>query len=135
MQKTYIINLEVNKMEFKDRLKNWLKDNNIKQIDIANKANVNKSYISNVIAGRVPPSENLVNFLSEISGHSIHWWLFGKEEYDNLNSLNETINLLIKLGKIDSNGNYSEDIKEMLINLMNDEIKDKLEDIKKAQGN
>lgn len=63
-------------MEFKDRLKNWLKDNNIKQIDIANKANVNKSYISNVIAGRVTPSENLVNFLSEISGHSIHWKLF-----------------------------------------------------------
>lgn len=120
-------------MEFKDRLKDWIKENNIRQIDIANKAKVNKSFISNLVSGRVNPSEYIINILSEMSGHSEHWWLFGKEEYDNLNSLNELINLLIKLGKIDSNGNYSEDVKEMLINMLNDEIKDKLEEIKKAQ--
>lgn len=120
-------------MEFKDRLKEWISENNIKQIDIAEKANVNKSFISNLVSGRVNPSEHIINTLAEMSGHSVHWWLFGKEDYDNLNSLNEMINLFIKLGKIDSNGNYSEDVKNALLGIMNDEIKDKLKDMKEAQ--
>ena len=122
-------------MEFNERLKCWIKDNNIKQKDIAEKADVNKSYISNLVSGRSTPSEHIIEVLADMSNHSVHWWLFGKEEYDNLNSLNELINMLIKIGKIKPDGTYNDDIKEMLLSMLNDEIKDKLEEKKKAQEN
>lgn len=117
-------------MEFRDRLNEWMRDNKIRQIDIANKANVNKSYISNIVNGKQPPSENFIEVLAEMSNHSVHWWLFGKEEYDNLDSLNMLINTFIKSGDIKEDGTYDEDIENILKTMLDKEIRDK---IKRAQ--
>lgn len=117
-------------MEFRDRLNEWMRDNKIRQIDIANKANVNKSYISNIVNGKQPPSENFIEVLAEMSNHSVHWWLFGKEEYDNLDSLNMLINTFIKSGDIKEDGTYDKDIENILKTMLDKEIRDK---IKRAQ--
>lgn len=120
-------------MEFVDRLNNWMRENNIKQKDIADKANVNKSYISSVVNGNKQPSENLIEVLSEMSGNSVHWWLFGKEKYDNLDSLNMLINTFIQSGDIKEDGTYDKDIEMILKTMLDKEIRVKLEN-KKAQS-
>jgi transcriptional regulator with XRE-family HTH domain len=117
-------------MEFSDRLSNWMRENKIRQIDIANKAKVNKSYISNIVNGKQSPSDNIIDVLVEMSNHSSHWWLFGKEEYDNLDSLNMLINTFIKSGEIKEDGSYDKDIEKILHTMLDKEIRDK---IKKAQ--
>lgn len=48
-------------MDFNIWFKQWLHDNDIKQIDIAKKLNVDRNYISNIVNGRTPPSEKLLN--------------------------------------------------------------------------
>lgn len=114
-------------MNFNERFKKWILENNIKQIDIANKLGVNKSYISNVISGRVPPSEKIINELVEMSGKNEHWWLFGKEEYDNLDSLNSLLDNLIERELIDKDGNMNETIYNSIQAVLKAEIEHKLE--------
>lgn len=117
-------------MEFKDRLNDWMREHKIKQKDIADKANVDKSYISNIVNGKQPPSENIIEVLAEMSGHSCHWWLFGKEEYDNLDSLNMLINTFIKSGDIKEDGTYDKDIENILKTMLDKEIRVKLQNKK-----
>lgn len=117
-------------MEFNDRLNEWMHENKIRQIDIANKAKVNKSYISNIVNGKQPPSESIVEVLAKMSEHSVHWWLFGKEEYDNLDSLNMLINTFIKSGDIKEDGTYDVDIENILKTMLDKEIRVKLQNKK-----
>jgi len=117
-------------MEFSERLSNWMRENKIKQKDIADKAKVNKSYISNIVNGKQPPSDNVIEVLTEMSSHSCHWWLFGKEEYDNLDSLNMLVNTFILNGQIKEDGSYDEDIQLILKTMLDKEIKVKLQNKK-----
>ena len=71
-------------MNFNERLKMWLANSDVKQIDIANKLGVNKSFVSNIVSGRNKPSDKFLDVLEEMSGKSTHWWLFGTDAYDNL---------------------------------------------------
>ncbi len=114
-------------MEFEERLKQWMSENKIKQIDIVKKAGVNKSYVSSIVNGKCAPSENFINVLVEMSGKSSHWWLFGKEENDNLDALNALVNLFISTGEIKPDGTYDDKIKTILITMLDKEIKDKLD--------
>lgn len=122
------------KNTFNERLKEWMKENNINQSDICERANITSGYMSGVFTGKRPPSKKLLKILQEMSNRSENWWLFGKESYDNLDSLNELINTYIKLGLIDSNGNMEESIRETINKMIDLEIKEKLNK-KKAQEN
>lgn len=113
-------------MEFTDRINNWMRENKIKQKDIASKAKVDKSYISNIVNGKQSPSENIIEVLAEMSQHSVHWWLFGKEEYDNLDSLNMLINTFISSGDIKADGTYDKSIEDILKTMLDKEIRTKL---------
>ncbi|AGX43994.1 helix-turn-helix domain-containing protein [Clostridium saccharobutylicum] len=115
-------------MDFNNRLKIWMKENGIKQIDIADKANVTKGYVSNVATGKIPPSNTLVQALSEMSGKSVHWWLFGENEYKGLASLNTLIDTFIKSGDIKQDGTYDEKIKIILHTMLDKEISNKLKE-------
>lgn len=117
-------------MDFNDRLKIWMKENGIKQVDIADKANVTKGYVSNVSTGKIPPSNTLIQALSEMSGKSVHWWLFGEDEYKGLASLNALIDTFIKSGDIRQDGTYEKEIEKILHTMLDKEIRDK---IKEAQ--
>lgn len=117
-------------MEFTDRLVKWMKENKIKQKDIAQVAKVDKSYVSNIVNGKQSPSDNMIEVLSEMSGYSEHWWIFGKEEYDNLDSLNTLINSFIDSGEIRPDGTYDKDIETMLKIMLDKEIRTKLQNKK-----
>ncbi|MBE6071080.1 MAG: helix-turn-helix transcriptional regulator [Clostridium butyricum] len=118
-------------MEFEERLKKWIYDNKIKQVDIANRAGVNKSYVSAIVNGKCVPSNNFIEALSEMSGKSAHWWLFGKDKNDSLDALNALVNLFISTGEIKTDGTYDEKIKTILVTMLDKEIKDKLDQQKK----
>ncbi|WP_271814548.1 helix-turn-helix domain-containing protein [Clostridium beijerinckii] len=117
-------------MNFTDRLNKWMKENKIKQKDIAEKANVDKSYISNIVNGKQDPSNNIIEILADMSNHSCHWWLFGKEEYDNLDSLNMLINTFIESGEIRQDGTYDSEIEQILHTMLDKEIRVKLQNKK-----
>ena len=114
-------------MDFNVRFKKWLTENDIKQIDIANRIDVGRSYISNVIAGRVPPSEKLIEEIVKMSGKNSHYWLFGIDEYDNLHSLNKVLNLLIDNGDIKEDGKISEEDWNVIKTFLMKEINIKLD--------
>lgn len=120
-------------MEFNERLRTWIAQNDIKQVDLAKKMGVNKSFISNIVSGRNKPSDKFLDMLEEISGKSSHWWLFGTDEYDNLYSLNELINVLIDNSLIDEQGNMSDSTRKTIIEMLDSEIQDKL-DIRKKKA-
>ncbi|MBW6409027.1 helix-turn-helix domain-containing protein [Clostridium weizhouense] len=115
-------------MEFIDRLVGWMKENKIKQAEISDKANMSRSYISKVVNGSKPPSENLINVLAKMSGKSVHWWLFGEDEYKGLASLNALIDTFIKSGEIKEDGTYDCDIEMILKTMLDKEIRDKLKE-------
>lgn len=113
-------------MDFSERLKKWMDDNKVKQIDLVNKCNVTKGFVSRVVNGSQPPSKNFLEGLTSISGKDTNWWLFGKEEYDNLDSLNMLINTLISTGQIKEDGAYDNDIELILKTMLDKEIRVKL---------
>lgn len=120
-------------MDFIDRLSNWMREQKVRQIDIVKKSGLGKSYISGVVNGNKQPSENLLNVLEQMSGHSCHWWLFGKEEYDNLDALNMLINTFIESNQINEDGKYDDKIKDILLTMLDKEIMTKIEN-KKRKG-
>ena len=119
-------------MSFDERLNNWMKENKIKQKDIAERASVDKSYISNIVNGKQTPSDNIIEVLSSMSGYSSYWWKNGKEENDNLNSLNTLLNTLIISGDISKDGSYDEYVESMIKTMINREIKLKLKNQNKT---
>lgn len=120
-------------MQFSERLAEYMKENNLRQVDIVNITKVSKGFLSNILNKRREPSKELLEALSKYSGHSINWWLHGVEEYNNLYSLNELIDFFIKNGAIKDDGTMDKETKDMLVTMLEKEIRVKLEQ-KKAQG-
>lgn len=118
-------------MNFLERLTAYMKDNNIKQIDIINKdMSLSKGYVSMVVNGKRQPNTEFLNALSELSGKSINWWLHGVEKYDNLYSLNELLDFFIENGSIDKDGNMEPETKDIIDTMLKKEIRVKLQNKK-----
>lgn len=114
-------------MNFLERLKTYMNDNNVKQIDIINNdKSLSKGYVSMVVNGKRQPNTEILNALSQLSGKSINWWLHGVEKYDNLYSLNELIDFFIDNGSIDKDGNMDSETKEIINTMLKKEIRVKL---------
>lgn len=112
--------------DFVERLKTYLKDNNIKQSYLCEKFGYTRGYVSAIVNNKKAPSKNFIKNLSEISGKSENWWLTGKEEYDNLDSLNALLNTLIETGNINEDGSMSDEIKTIVFTMLEKEIRTKL---------
>ena len=118
-------------MEFLERLIAYMKDTNVKQIDIINKdKSLSKGYVSMVVNGKRQPNTEFLNALSELNGKSINWWLHGVDSYDNLYSLNELLNFFIDNGSIDENGNMDIETKDIIDTMLKKEIRVKLQNKK-----
>ena len=115
-------------MSFLERLKNYMSVSNIKQIDIINKnKSLSKGYVSMVVNGKRQPNTEFLNALSQLSGKSINWWLHGKDDYDNLYSLNTLLDFFIDNGSIDRNGNMDDETKDIIDTMLKKEIRVKLQ--------
>ena len=82
--------------ELIERITKLMKDKNILQKDLVNEMKCSKGYISGVCNGTKSPSEKFINSLSKLSGKSVHWILYGKEDGDDIDTLNSVINLYIE---------------------------------------
>ena len=117
-------------MDFVERLKNFMNETGLKQIDLANKTGMSRGSISNILSGKRSPNDKLLSELSKINGKSINWWLFGEEEYKGLASLNMLIDTLIESGEIKEDGTYDDDIESILKTMLDKEIRVKLQNKK-----
>lgn len=115
------------------RIKLYLKEHGIKQIDIAAKGNFTKGFVSNVLSGKTPISSSFLQALTDITGKSTSYWLFGEEQYNGLASLNKLIDTFIQTGEIKEDGTYDDDIEIILKTMLNKEIRVKLQKKKEQQ--
>ena len=120
-------------MEFTDRLNKLLKEKNIKQRDIVDKTNISKGYISKICNGVKPPTELFINAVSELTGKSVHWILYGKEKYDNLDILNLLINTYIDKGIIISDTDIEKETLKDNMRVLRAEIRVKLQNKKRQE--
>lgn len=109
------------------RINKLMKDKNILQKDLASEMQCSKGYVSGVCNGSKSPSEKFINSLSKLSGKSIHWILYGKEDGDDLDTLNSVINLYIETGTITSVDKIDDETRETLNKVLDTEIQKKLD--------
>lgn len=113
--------------ELIERITKLMKDKNILQKDLVNEMKCSKGYISGVCNGTKSPSEKFINSLSKLSGKSVHWILYGKEDGDDIDTLNSVINLYIENELITSVDGITEEIRETLNKVLDAEIQKKLD--------
>ena len=109
------------------RINELMKEKRILQKDLVTEMQCSKGYVSGVCNGTKSPSEKFINSLSKLSGKSVHWILYGKDDGDDLDALNSVINLYIETGTITSVENINTEIRENLNKLLDVEIQKKLD--------
>ena len=110
---------------FNERLDSWMKENNIKQVDIYKKGQglFTQAYVSMVKKGVREPNQEFLSVISKMSGKMLNWWVHGKDEYENWNSLKEIVNMFFDNGMIDKDGNMSSTAKEVVFTMVEKEIR------------
>lgn len=117
---------------FIDRLNTYLRENNFSQSYLAEQLGCSKMHISNLLSGRRNPTPNFIKKLSKFSKLSFNYWMHGKDKYNNLDSLNELLDMLISQNKINENGEMDDTTRKLIEIMLDGEIKTKIE-LKKAQ--
>ena len=109
------------------RINELMKEKRILQKDLVAEMQCSKGYVSGVCNGTKSPSEKFINSLSKLSGKSVHWILYGKEDGDDIDTLNSVINLYIENELITSVDGITEEIRETLNKVLDAEIQKKLD--------
>ena len=109
------------------RINELMKEKRILQKDLVTEMQCSKGYVSGVCNGTKPPSEKFINSLSKLSGKSVHWILYGKEDGDDLDALNSVINLYIEAGVITSVDKIDTETRKTLNKVLDTEIQKKLD--------
>ena len=109
------------------RINELMKEKRILQKDLVAEMQCSKGYVSGVCNGTKSPSEKFINSLSKLSGKSVHWILYGKEDGDDLDTLNSVINLYIESGTIVSIENIDIKTRKNLNEVLDKEIQKKLD--------
>ena len=109
------------------RINELMKEKHILQKDLVTEMQCSKGYVSGVCNGTKSPSEKFINSLSKLSGKSVHWILYGKEDGDDLDALNSVINLYIEAGVITSVDKIDTETRKTLNKVLDTEIQKKLD--------
>lgn len=117
--------------DFSDRLNTYMQQQGLRAIDLVNKLDVNKSYVSRLLNNISPPNIEFLEKLSAYSGYSINWWLHGIEDYRSLESLNTLIDTFIEKGFIKAGEPVQDVYRKMLMDMLEEEIRLKLNKINK----
>lgn len=113
--------------DFLNRLNAYMEQHGLRAQDLVNKLDVNKSYISRLLNNISPPNVEFLEKLSAYTGKSINWWLHGTEDYRSLESLNTLIDTFIEKGFIKTGEPIQDVYKKMLFDMLEEEIKLKLD--------
>ena len=109
------------------RINELMKEKRILQKDLVTEMQCSKGYVSGVCNGTKSPSEKFINSLSKLSGKSVHWILYGKEDGDDIDTLNSVINLYIEAGVITSVDKIDAETRKTLNKVLDTEIQKKLD--------
>ena len=109
------------------RINELMKEKRILQKDLVAEMQCSKGYVSGVCNGTKSPSEKFINSLSKLSGKSVHWILYGKEDGDDLDALNSVINLYIEANVITSVDKIDAETRKTLNKVLDTEIQKKLD--------
>lgn len=120
--------------DFLNRLNTYMEQHGLRAQDLVNKLDVNKSYISRLLNNISPPNVEFLEKLSAYTGKSINWWLHGTEDYRSLESLNTLIDTFIEKGFIKAGEPIQDVYKKMLFDMLEEEIKLKLDKSSKQKG-
>lgn len=114
---------------FAERIKQYRKDQNLTQGELADKLEIARSVIGDSEIGRRIPSKKTLQKLAKLSGKSLDWWLEGAEPIPENNSPLATtemiIEKLIKEGLI-VDGNIDDEVAHILLNSLKVDIELKL---------
>ena len=113
--------------DFLNRLNAYMEQQGLRAQDLVNNLNINKSYISRLLNNISPPNVEFLEKLSAYTGKSINWWLHGAEDYRSLESLNSLIDTFIEKGFIEAGEPIQSVYRKMLIDMLEEEIKLKLD--------
>lgn len=112
--------------DFLNRLNAYMEQQGLRAQDLVNNLNINKSYISRLLNNISPPNVEFLEKLSAYTGKSINWWLHGTEDYRSLESLNSLIDTFIEKGFIKAGEPVQDVYRKMLIDMLEEEIRLKL---------
>lgn len=124
-------------MELGEKIKSYRIENKITQKELADMVGVSRTNIAEIEGGRVKGTLKFINKLSEATNKSLGYWT-GDVNSDNIahkqyEALDILIDAMITTGSIASDGKIIDDkSKELLIAILEKEIKLKLEKIKEG---
>lgn len=115
-------------MKLKDKIKAYRQENKLTQQQLADMLNVSRSNIAEIEAGRIKGTLKFVTKLSEVSCRPITYWTDEdideiEQKYHSYEALDIVIDAMIDKGMIDADGNVSEKGKDLLMGILEKEIK------------
>lgn len=120
---------------FKDRLKEYRQREKLTQKELGNKLGLSHTTISEMESGKNKGSIKVLKKLADISGLSLTYWTgeeegFIKNPYEALDTFIET---LIEIGQIEQDGKIPLKYKDIILELLENEIALKIERSKKLK--
>lgn len=113
---------------FKDKVKECRKELGLTQIEFSKKIGISRSYLAEIERGRIKGTVALITKLSEATNKPLSYFI--DDENIAINSydvLDQTIELMINNNEINKEGEMTDWAREMLIKVLEKEIKLKLE--------
>lgn len=119
-------------LEFKDKLKEYRKEINLSQTDLAKKLGIARSTLSDMENGRIKGKLTVITKLADISGKDIGYWTGdGDINIRKYEALDILIKAMIENGHIKEGGKIPEEYREIVLTVLEKEIDIIMDKIKK----
>lgn len=115
-------------MDFKEKLKIYRKENNLTQKQLADKLGTSRSTIAETERGNIKGTIEFINKLSKVSNLPITYWAKDSSDisYESYQALDVLINAMIENGLIKDDGKIPDKDKDIVISVLEQEIKLKI---------
>lgn len=112
-------------MKFGEKLKKFRKDRDYTQEQFANITGFSRSTITELESGRRKPTLRTIKKIISRTNTTTFYWIAEDSEADiiQFDGLKLVLGTLIESGKIDAQGNMSDEAKELLMKMLEKEVK------------
>jgi transcriptional regulator with XRE-family HTH domain len=119
-------------LDFKEKLKIYRKENNLTQKQLADKLGTSRSTIAETERGNIKGTIEFINKLSKVSNLPITYWAKDGSDisYESYQALDVLINAMIENGLIKDDGKIPDKDKDIVISVLEQEIKLKIKCLK-----
>lgn len=108
----------------KDKVREFRKESNLTQQQLAEKLNMKRTAITEIESGRVKGTLEFINKISELSGKPISYWADSEVEknYKAYEALDILIDAMIDSGMIKEDGKIGENETKLIISVLEKEV-------------